>query len=191
MVNADSFSKALLQRAAERGIEVDPLKLQKLTYYCQGYHLAAFGKPAVDAELNAWDHGPVVKEMYVAYQHFGSKPISLELQQDLFSQLEESVKRVIDWVLDMHGQFRSWDLRNQSHKEAPWMAHYNPQIGCVDYQAISHEELSSFFKEQLAGRQDAYFQELMSAADCESVEVPDSIETTDEFYRWVMDDSQS
>lgn len=191
MVDYDNFSKALLQRAAEKGIEIDPLKLQKLAYYCQGYHLASYDAPAIDAQICAWDHGPVVKEMYCAYQHHKAQPISLQLSCSIFEELETSVQHVIDRVLDTYGHFSSWTLRNLTHKEAPWMAHYNPVEDKVDYQAISHEEISLFFKERLAGGQDAYFKDLITLADSSPLEIPENIETEEQFYNWIMDDSQS
>ena len=36
------------------------MKLQKMLYYQQGYHLAAFGTPLFDEDIEAWMYGPVV-----------------------------------------------------------------------------------------------------------------------------------
>ena len=40
------------------------LKLQKLVYYAQGIHLAIYGKPLFNEAIKAWEHGPVVPELY-------------------------------------------------------------------------------------------------------------------------------
>ena len=43
------------------------MKLQKMLYYEQGYHLAAFGTPLFDEDIEAWMYGPVVP---CVYEHF-------------------------------------------------------------------------------------------------------------------------
>ena len=40
------------------------IKLQKLLYYCQGWHLAWESDKLFDAEIEAWANGPVVQEIY-------------------------------------------------------------------------------------------------------------------------------
>ena len=37
------------------------LKLQKLVYYAQGYHLAYFGTPLFSNRMEAWQYGPAYK----------------------------------------------------------------------------------------------------------------------------------
>ena len=40
------------------------LKLQKLLYFVQGYHLAYFGKPLFEDDFEAWVHGPVSRKLF-------------------------------------------------------------------------------------------------------------------------------
>ena len=40
------------------------LKLQKMLYYEQGFHLAKFNTPLFDEEIEAWMYGPVVPAVY-------------------------------------------------------------------------------------------------------------------------------
>lgn len=47
------------------------MKLQKLLYYQQGFHLAYFGTPLFNEDIVAWQYGPVVPEVYEAYKSFG------------------------------------------------------------------------------------------------------------------------
>ena len=51
------------------------LKLQKLLYNAQGVYLAIKNKKLFDDDLEAWDHGPVVREVYDTYCVFGRNPI--------------------------------------------------------------------------------------------------------------------
>src|SRR5689334_12279943 len=43
---------------------VSHLRLQKLLYYVQGWSLALRGKPMFVERIEAWAHGPVVKNVY-------------------------------------------------------------------------------------------------------------------------------
>lgn len=48
----------------EAGDAITQLKLQKLMYIAQGIHLALYDKPLLKEEIEAWQHGPVVRELY-------------------------------------------------------------------------------------------------------------------------------
>jgi uncharacterized phage-associated protein len=48
----------------EAGDSLSNLKLQKLVYYAQGFHLALTEKPLFDEAIEAWEHGPVVPGLY-------------------------------------------------------------------------------------------------------------------------------
>ena len=52
------------------------MRLQKLLYYAQGWHLAAFGRPLFVGRIEAWKHGPVVKEVYPRFVDRKASPIS-------------------------------------------------------------------------------------------------------------------
>ncbi len=40
------------------------LKVQKLLYYIQGYHLAYFDEPVIEDDFEAWVHGPVSRRLF-------------------------------------------------------------------------------------------------------------------------------
>lgn len=45
---------------------INTKRLIIFVYYAQAMHLAVFGKPLFYEELQAWDYGPVVPEVYKA-----------------------------------------------------------------------------------------------------------------------------
>ena len=123
---------------------ISNLKLQKLTYYAQGFTLALTGKPLFSEEIQAWDHGPVVPSLYHDYKRFEGGailPPSPEEVAAVESRLSNKQKEIIDEVYDVYGQFSAWKLRNLSHEDAPWIDHYgklNP--------VISPSEMQTYFK---------------------------------------------
>lgn len=43
---------------------ISPHKLQKLTYLSQGWSLALTGQPIFSEDFEAWEHGPINRELF-------------------------------------------------------------------------------------------------------------------------------
>ena len=69
--NCFSVANYLLSYAKKRNSSVDNLKLQKLLYYAQAWHLVFRGKPLFRERIEAWVHGPVVPLIYREYRKYG------------------------------------------------------------------------------------------------------------------------
>jgi uncharacterized phage-associated protein len=129
----------------DAGDLISNLKLQKLVYYAQGFHLALYDKPLFKEEIQAWTHGPVIPDLYYAYKEYGSNAIPRPNDVD-FSIYDDRTKELLDEVYEVHGQFSAWKLRNMTHEELPWKTIYsNSGSGSV----IPVPLLQSFFKTQL------------------------------------------
>jgi uncharacterized phage-associated protein len=55
----------------EAGDVISNLKLQKLLYYAQGFHLAIYGERLFIEQIKAWKHGPVVPDIYHHFKKHG------------------------------------------------------------------------------------------------------------------------
>lgn len=140
MKKAVSIAKAYLRLSRpEIGDVITNLKLQKLLYYTQGFHLALYKEPIFRENLIAWEHGPVVREVYDYFKEHGAEAISAPEKAVVLTKNE---KDLINSVWEIYGQFSAWKLREMTHNESPWR---NTPRNSV----ISHENLSSFFKNQL------------------------------------------
>lgn len=120
MINAHNVAEYFLSRANEGDdSDISNLKLQKLIYYAQAFHLAVFEKPFFNEDFEAWTHGPVCPDVYHKYKNFGSSPIKFNstVNLDLFSQEQ---LELLEEVNDVFGQFSAWKLRNMTHEESPW-----------------------------------------------------------------------
>ena len=116
------------------------LKLQKLLYYAQGVHLALYEKPLFEEELEAWDHGPINKQVLDVFQD-GKNPI---LTQKLDKDLPQEVKNHLKQIFNAYGQFTAWKLRDMTHEESPWKDVYSPK--CKNG-IISKKSLKNYFTE--------------------------------------------
>lgn len=102
----------------EAGNFISNLKLQKLLYYAQGYHLALFDKPLFRDPIVAWAHGPVVKVVYQKYKRY--KDRSIPPPQKVQFKIKKETREFLDEVYKVIGQFSAWKLRDMTHQEQPW-----------------------------------------------------------------------
>ena len=73
----EHVANCFLQRDFEDGYaSITPMKLQKLIYILNGWHLAVTGGPVVREPFRAWQYGPVEPGLYRLLKHYGNKPIS-------------------------------------------------------------------------------------------------------------------
>src|SRR5260370_16151758 len=61
---------------------LSPLRLQKLLYYTQGWHLGVFGRPLFPARIEAWTKGPVVRELVPRFAGYNNTVIPPEVTGD-------------------------------------------------------------------------------------------------------------
>ena len=143
MLTCHDVAKYFLAQADEEvGDLISNLKLQKLAYYAQGFHLALYGEPLFQEAIEAWPHGPVVPELYHAYKKYKSGAIPSPTDVD-FSKYNENTKEFLNEIYSVFGQFSAWKLRNMTHEEPPWVeASKNSDI-------ISHDSLQKYFSTQI------------------------------------------
>jgi uncharacterized phage-associated protein len=127
----------------ESGDSISNLKLQKLLYYAQGFHLAAYDEPLFPENIEAWAHGPVVPVVYYQLKHFGANPVELPQDVDFDAIFGDQKKELLDEVYAVYGQFSAAALRNMSHNESPWKQ--TPQGD-----TISHDLMRDYFKTRIA-----------------------------------------
>lgn len=126
----------------EGGENLSNLKLQKLLYYAQGAHLALHGSPLFEEKIKAWQHGPVVPQVWHDYKGYGAAEIEEGVTDD-FSDFPEEAIDVLEDVYDVFGQFSAWKLRNMTHNEPPWQEAWGKGSGTE----ISHDSMRDFFKD--------------------------------------------
>ncbi len=98
---------------------ISNLKLQKLLYYAQGCVLAINGEPLFENKIYAWEHGPVIPEIYHEYKSFGKSGIDFTEQYNI-DIIDNETKEILEQVYDEFGQYSAWKLRNMTHEETPW-----------------------------------------------------------------------
>lgn len=118
---------------------VSNLKLQKMLYYMQGFHLAYFNTHLFEEEIEAWQYGPVVRDVYFTYNEYGNNGI--EYKEDVTSLTDEQ-EDLFNEVYDIFIEYSAIGLMNMTHEEEPWK---NTQINSI----IPKEIMKKYFKTRL------------------------------------------
>jgi uncharacterized phage-associated protein len=103
----------------DAGELISNLKLQKLLYYAQGFHLALFGVPLFSDRIKAWRYGPVVPDVWHRYKEADWGPIEKPADFD-FGRYDPQTRELLDEVNRVYGQFSAAKLRDMTHEEPPW-----------------------------------------------------------------------
>ena len=135
----DIANKIISKTDLEHGDTISNLKLQKMLYYQQGFHLAYFGTPLFDEDIVAWQYGPVVPSVYKEYKSFESNSISTSEECISLSDDEEEL---FNNVYEEYNQFSAVALMKMTHEESPWKT---TEINSV----ISRDKMAAFFKTQI------------------------------------------
>jgi uncharacterized phage-associated protein len=133
MTSAQTIAEYVLWTAHESGSFISNLKLQKLLYYIQAWHLSVFRRPLFPEKFQAWPHGPAIPEIYRRYKHYGWRNIDEAVD---CPSLEPTVTRFIEEVLDEYGPLDARRLESLTHREDPWIEARN---GLEDAEPCSNE----------------------------------------------------
>ncbi len=120
--------------------KADKIKLVKLLYLADKYHLIRYGRTITNDDYYAMEHGPVgttVKDVLsldsfsiskkgykyastllerVDENHFRAKPDA----KVAFDMLSESDKEALDFVIEKFGKMSQWKLRDYTHQYPEW-----------------------------------------------------------------------
>ncbi|ELQ6036663.1 Panacea domain-containing protein [Cronobacter dublinensis] len=75
--SATAVANAFIEKATRGELsELTPMKLQKLLFYVQSWHLKLYNEPLFDDFFAKWRYGPVIPSLYHEVKGYGSKPIT-------------------------------------------------------------------------------------------------------------------
>ncbi|WP_181136527.1 Panacea domain-containing protein [Rathayibacter sp. AY1E6] len=101
----------------ERVGAIDAMKLQKLLFYSQAWHLAIHDESLFPDTIEAWRDGPVVDHVY--QQH---KSGTVRSWSGDANKVEDRARTVVDAVVAQYGSLSGKELSDLTHAEQPWKA---------------------------------------------------------------------
>ena len=136
-VSAHDVARELRQRIPD----LDRLKLHKLLYYCQSWHLTWSGRPLFSEAIEAWIYGPVVASLWADERYERPRPAPQPLAQDELATL--------NYVAERYGRLSGPDLSRRAHDEAPWrdLSENEAAFARGASAEITHDALRRWFTE--------------------------------------------
>jgi uncharacterized phage-associated protein len=115
----------IISRLSEAGQSLNVLKLHKLLYYSQAWHLAFERERLFVGHFQAWVHGPVSRAIYDRYAQTKSlySPLTTKDVSQEFDPkaIRGRSRQIINAVLERYGSLSGDQLEEMTHRETPWL----------------------------------------------------------------------
>jgi uncharacterized phage-associated protein len=129
---ASIIAAIFVKRAIKEHNFLTQMKLQKLVYIAHGYHLAKYGAPLINDQVQAWKFGPVVPVIYQDYKLYGSNMITgpdlikfNQFDKADESQISDSAKDAIEFTWKLTNKLSAAKLSDWTHIDgSPWQKVY-------------------------------------------------------------------
>lgn len=89
-VSSALVAKKFIDLAGGDDVHLSKLKLMKLVYIAQGWHLAYHEAPLINEEVEAWQYGPVFPNLLAKMKKYKKK----EVVKEVLSILERSLNNI-------------------------------------------------------------------------------------------------
>jgi uncharacterized phage-associated protein len=155
-----AIANEFIRRARSDKKMFTQMQLQKLVYIAHGWNLAINGQPLTWDSPEAWEYGPVYKELRKALRNYGREGVTRQIRNDEYTagQFDDeadanavaaigpSETAVIDRVYRDYGKFHAFQLSALTHREGtPWTTVYDGGRG--KFEEIPSEMIRNHFVE--------------------------------------------
>ena len=145
--NAIDVTRKLLTLGKEEKIKISHLKLQKILYFSQGWHLFCFKREFFKEEIQAWDHGPVVKRIYDICKKEGTMYKIIE--EKIFSkwkkqEVKDDSLKLLEAVFKRYKGYSGTSLEYMTHQHKVWRDAFEKGQNTV----MEKEAIRLFFRQR-------------------------------------------
>lgn len=137
--NSTAIANEFLRRAKKDGKKLTQMQLQKLVYIADGWNLAINDEPLAQDRPQAWDYGPVYRELWDAVRVHGDQPITElikigdvginifrdDADKEISAEFTEDETKLIDRVSEIYSEYHAYQLSALTHQPGtPWHEWY-------------------------------------------------------------------
>ena len=142
MVTARDVANYLIYLMNDSCDDLSNMKINKLLYYAQGHSYQRTGHPLFADPIEAFDHGPVVFDVYQKYSGARNNAIK-EYDKTCLENLTDDEKELLLDVAREYGKYTASALRIMTHKPgSPWDITY--RYGAM-HNVIPEEMIADYF----------------------------------------------
>lgn len=141
MANLFDVAKYITEKTGS----VSAMKLQKLMFYSQAWHIVWVEEPLFPDDFQAWANGPVLPTLYARHRGQFKVDSTLFSTSDS-SHLSAEERESVDKVLGFYGEHTAQWLSNLTHQERPWLeARGELAPGASSGAVIPHSALHEYY----------------------------------------------
>lgn len=148
MVSSLKVANLFLSWANKDGDLITNLKIQKLLYYAQAWHLVYFNRPLFREPIEAWDFGPVVDNVYQAFKTFGCNAIKYKNTRKESKVFTNNQLEFLRSCYETFIKFSANELVNMTHGEDPWREAFKKGRSAD----IDHKSMKDYYSKLLKVR---------------------------------------
>jgi len=138
-------AKYFISAGQECGDNLTHLKLQKLCYLAEAYHLALYDAPLTGEPFQAWAHGPVSLTIWHQYKKYKWLSIS---EKCLPPVLPGKTDRYLEEIKNVFFGFTAYQLECIVHADTAWKKARGclaPEASCK--QIINQKDMADYYKQ--------------------------------------------
>ena len=147
--DARAVANVMIQKGLKNKSPLTPLQVIKLTYLCQAWMLGMFEMPIFKQNIEAWEYGPVIDDVYREVKKYGSRPVTDSIKAKQVRDFDEYETHILDEVYRVYGEMEGLDLSALTHAErSPWFQTKleNPRRKNA---IIKHDLIENYYATQL------------------------------------------
>ena len=140
--DARQIANWFVERSAKDGQTLSIMSLLKLTYVAHGWHLEMRKQPLFFNDVQAWQYGPVIPDVYHSYRRQGvnvTQPFPVS-----GAALNAEDETLLEQVWGIYGKMSPFQLSDITHEEnGPW--HIATSVG-GNYAPIPNELIQKHYE---------------------------------------------
>lgn len=121
-----AVANIFIKKAIDRQIpDLTPMKLQKLMFYAQSWHLRLYNEALIDEFFAKWQYGPVIPSLYHEVKRYGRAPITCAIRQfvgedalavPVVPASDRRTMELLDKISSVYGVLRGTQLSWLTHQ---------------------------------------------------------------------------
>ena len=137
-------ARYVINQARKLGHPISNMQLQKVMYYLQGAYGAKYDRPLFYEDIEAWQWGPVIPEVYYAFRAYAASDIPS--QDEVGLALEGNELYFINGIIDKLCKYPANRLVSETHSEMPWKLTTNDGKNVGKGVVIRYNNLFPYFE---------------------------------------------
>lgn len=140
--SANDIAEYVIEYCNKHNLSISNLRLQRLLYFIQAYFLmqSKGERAAFSDDIEAWDVGPVIPNVFNKYKRFGTGQIPY-YDGSYADMFPDDNRNYIEDVIEYFKDKSSVYMMEITHRQKPWSSAYNRNTN----NTISIETITDYF----------------------------------------------